>query len=395
MTSGSPEPIEVGLLLAHSAGADKAELQEFTARLVEDAGPELRRASGRPWCFHRVDPTVFKSDEARRPADFIGEASLDLAEGSFDLMVVITDIALISSKERVVSGLASPLTRTCILSAGRLRSPRRGLPLPLDSPPVRWNGAALLLHLIGHVLGARAHERARGAMAPFRFSAERAEAPRFDERDRIARRSADFPEPEIPVRNAPHALLVHIAALLRNPRLAMRALLRNRAPLLPLKMPGLATAAVAPIFLLVFTAEFWDAGLGMSNGTAWVYAAISIIGAALYLSFGQNLFLPRKESRVIPEHLAVANAVIFLTMLLAVIGLFIMVGLLTLAIELWIFPADLIATWPTLQDPQVSVGDKVRLAAFISTIGVTTGSLAGGLERTEIMRHLALFRAEV
>nr|MDP8995179.1 hypothetical protein [Pseudomonadota bacterium] len=253
----------------------------------------------------------------------------------------------------------------------------------------------LALHLIGHSMGLRRHRRAGGAMAPFSPDPGRPGVPRFEEPDELRRRAAGFTEPEHRLGNPLHALAVHLAAAARHARLLVRALVRNKAPLLPLSMPGLAAAAIAPIFLLVFTAEFWDAGLGMSNRTAFGYAAISTLAATLYLTFGQRLFLPRKENRIVPEHLAVANAVIFATMLLAVLGLFAMVALLTLAIELWVFPPDLISTWPTLQDPEVTLADKLRLAAFISTIGVTTGALAGGLEQRLVLRRLALFETEV
>ncbi len=85
---------------------------------------------------------------------------------------------------------------------------------------------------------------------------------------------------------------------------------------------------------------------------------------------------------------------ILASMLLAVIGLFVMLGLLMLAIEFWIFPPDLISTWPSLEDPEVTWSDFVRLAAFTSTIGVVSGALAGGLESRTVLQHLALFRDE-
>ena len=61
----------------------------------------------------------------------------------------------------------------------------------------------------------------------------------------------------------------------------------------------LATAAVAPALLLVFTAEIWDVGLSMSNRTAILYALLSIGAASLYLVQVQALFLPRKDKRFV------------------------------------------------------------------------------------------------
>lgn len=232
-------------------------------------------------------------------------------------------------------------------------------------------------------------------MAPFRLEAGRTAVPEFQESADLEALTSAFKEREHSVEGPIEDLWLHLRSAVRHPRLVLHALLRNRAPLLPLRMPALAAAAVAPTFILVFSAEFWDAGLGMTNFIASAYAAISIVAATLYLCFAQGLFLPRKESRVVPEHLAVANVVIFLSMLLAVVSLFVMVGILALAIELWVFPSDLIATWPTLENQSVGFADLLRIAVFISTVGVTTGALAGGLHRREVLREMALFQTEI
>ena len=388
-------PVQVGIIVAHSQSADRGALSQVARQLIEDASIELRRASQRGWQFHFEEPLRLGSDERRHAGDFLGEASLRLVEGSYDLVVILTDVALVSRRERTVFGLGSPLTRTVVLSTHRLREAARGKHLPLDAPSVRYNTAALLLHLIGQTLGAKVQPAEGGAMAPFEMEAGRNAVPRFQERANIARLAAAFMEREHAVDGPVGDLWLHVRSAMRHPRLLLQALRRNRAPLLSLKMPGLATAAVAPVFILVFSAEFWDAGLGMTHQTAWCYAVISILAAAVYLCFAQRLFLPRKESHIVQEHLAVANVVIFLSMLLAVIGLFVMVALLALAIELWVFPPDLISTWPTLGNQQVGFTDLLKIAVFISTVGVTTGALAGGLQRRQILRSMALYQTEV
>ncbi len=388
-------PVQIGIIVAHSQSADRSALADVARQLIEDASMELRRASNRDWKFHFKEPLRLGSDERRHAGDFLGQASLRLVEGGFDLVVVLTDVALISRRERTVFGLASPLARTILISTHRLREAPRGTQLTLDAPSVRYNTAALLLHLVGQTLGAKMRTTEGGAMEPFEIRAGRNVVPEFQQEAEIQRLTAAFMEQEHQVDGPIDDLWLHVRSAARHPRLVMQAFLRNHAPFLSLKMPGLATAAVAPVFILVFSAEFWDAGLGMTHLTAWVYAGISILAAAIYLCFAQRLFLPRKESRIVPEHLAVANVVIFLSMLLAVIGLFVMVALLALAVELWVFPPDLISTWPTLGNQQVGFADLLRIAVFISTVGVTTGALAGGLQRRQILRDMALYQAEV
>jgi hypothetical protein len=388
--------INVGVLLAHTPAVDPARLGEFAARVLEEAGPALDEATGAEWRFHREEPMRLEDDDPRRPSDFLDEASLRMAEGPYDLLVVVTDATLVSRKHRVVYGLPSRVSRVAILSTRKLVLTPRGEPTrTLEDPPVRRNGAALLLHLLGHILGAEPARDPEDAMAPFGFR-ERREVPRFASasRARLERAARALPERTYRDGNALGTLLFHLASAGANAGQIARTLLRNRAPLLPLSLPGLATAAVTPGFILVFTAEIWDVGLNLPARVAWSFAAVSILAAAWYLAGVQNLFFPRKEKRVVTEHMAVVNVTLFLTLLLASVGLFVMVGLLMMAIATWIFPPGLISTWPTLQDPVVTLQDKLRLAGFISTVGVLTGALAGGLESRTVIRHLALFGDE-
>lgn len=389
--------VNVGLLIAHSPAANLDRLRDFARRIVDDAREVLPAATSCAWSFHFEEPTRLSDDEPRRPSDYLDEASLRMVEGPYDMLVVVTDAALYTRKHAVVAGLASPVSRVAVLSTRKLLVTPRGRPVrSLDAEAVRWNGSALLLHLTGHLLGLSHARASDSVMSPFAFDEGRRGPARFrvDERARLARLARRAPESELVGGGAFRSLIFHLSSAARHPAEILRPLARNRAPLLPLSLPSLATAAVAPSLLLIFTAEIWDAGLNMTNRVAAVFAVLSVLAATLYLTGVQNLFYPRKEKRIVTQHMAVVNVVIFLTIFLATIGLFTMVGLLMLFMEFYVFPPRLMATWPTLQVPAIETLDKIRLAAFISTIGVLTGALAGGLESRTVIRHLALFLDE-
>src|SRR5690606_6855092 len=176
------------------------------------------------------------------------------------------------------------------------------------------------------------------------------------ERENLSKRAASFPERELWGGNALEGFIFHLLMAIRHPWEIFRTIIQNSSLLLSLSLPGLGTAAVASSFLLVFTAEMWDVGLNMGNGRMIGYAIISIIGASLYLVKVQSLLLPRKEKRVLTEHLAVANSIIFLSILNACIGLFILVGGLMFFIEMYIFPEGLMKTWPTLATHSEKIG---------------------------------------
>ena len=390
--------VNVALLIAAAPGTDVAPLRAVANRLIQDVEPEIEAATGLRWDFYLPEPMHLTDSEVRRPSDFLDEACLRMVEGPFDLVFVLTDVGLSSRGERVVAGLASEISHVAVISTRKLLITPRGKPIrTLQDPSVRSNAAALALHLLGHLLGLDHTSGERGGvMAPFRFDEERQELPMFSllERRRLHARSRAIREHTEETRNALATILFHFRSTRRHIGAVLRPLWRNGAVLLPLSLPSLATAAVTPTFILVFTAEIWDVGLNMQPHVAWTFAIANILAATWYLLGVQNLFFPHKERRLLTEHLAALNVTILLSILLAVSGLFLMVSLLMLFIETYIFPPQLISEWPTLEDPVVTPLDKFLLAAFISSVGVLTGALAGGLESRTLIRHLALFERE-
>ncbi|SFG99204.1 hypothetical protein SAMN04488063_3501 [Halopelagius inordinatus] len=389
------ETIDVGVVVSHSPTAEVEPFRGFANRMVSDARDELCRGTGVEWAFYEEEPDRLDDGHSRRPSDFLDEATLRMVDGPYDAVVVVTDVPLISNRKRVVPGLASPVSRVIVVSTRRLLTSPRDQPIrALDSEPVRWNAAHLLLHLAGHVLDA-GHDADCAVMRPFRFDPERRSVGSFapKTRERLRRVAPSVPESADVdgVRNPLGRAAFHAESAVGNAGYVLRSLVRNRAPLLPLSLPGLTTAAVAPTLVLVFSAETWDVGIHMGDATAAGFASLSIVAATLYLAFAQSLFFPRDPHQVMTEHMAVVNVVVLATMFSAVLGLFTLVALLMLVIELFVFPPDLISTWPSLQNPAVSIVDLVRTAGFISTIGVVTGAIAGGLESRTVVRHLSLF----
>ena len=107
----------------------------------------------------------------------------------------------------------------------------------------------------------------------------------------------------------------------------------------------------------------------MGNLTAALFAAVNVLVAALYVFFAQNLAFPRKRHRVVTEQAALVTVTVFLVLLGAMVGLFVLVWSVMPVIELVVFPPNLMSNWPSLEDPVVGIVDLVRTGAFISTIG--------------------------
>ncbi|MFP4227946.1 MAG: hypothetical protein ACLFTE_03865, partial [Salinivenus sp.] len=84
--------IDAGVLVSHSPTADTERLDRFIRCLTDISSDELGRATGATWRFHVTERTRLSSDDARRPSDFLDEASLQMVEGPYDLVVVVTDV---------------------------------------------------------------------------------------------------------------------------------------------------------------------------------------------------------------------------------------------------------------------------------------------------------------
>ncbi|CAM3483626.1 hypothetical protein AEQU2_02592 [Aequorivita lipolytica] len=391
-----PKPeMNIGILIEYSQKDLKDELKQFARQLITDVKVPLEQASGIPWTFDITDPSQLPTDKTHRPSDFLDDTSLRMVEGPYDLMLVITDVALATVKNRVDAGFLSSVARIAMISTRKLVTTGRKQPmLSLMDESVRYNAATLFLHLVGEILGLDSTNKGRSKiMSTYVFMADRKSVPTFTqaEIEQLKKENTQLPERELRGGSGLESLIFHLLMAFRHPKQLLKPLLRNRAILLPLSLPKLVTAAVAPSFILLFTAEIWDVGMNMPNSVAIMFAIMSIMGASFYLVTIQSLFLPRKEKRILTEHLAVANTTIYLSIFLACIGLFLMVGLLMLFMELYVFPSDLIQTWPTLNKQEVELTDLIRLAAFISTVGVTTGALAGGFESRAVIRQLSLF----
>ncbi|WP_436911122.1 hypothetical protein [Halosimplex marinum] len=391
---GDGPTVDVGVLPATASRVDPERLVAFTGQLAADAVDELAAATGATWRFYDEEPEPLSDPEPRRPSEFLDEAALRMVEGPYDLVVVVTDAPLLARDRSRVAGLASPLSRVAVVSTRRLRTSGRDRPRrPLDDPAVRYNGATVLLHQVGHLLGA-GHDADGGVMAPYEFDPGRRSVPSFDAdlRRRLERVATTVPEAEVASRSVADLVRFHLASAARNPRKLLGALATSRAPLLPLFLPKLSTAAVAPTLILVFSAETWDVGLNLGNGTAALFAVVSVLAAAAYLLFSLNLNVPRERRGVVTEHVALLNVAILGILVAGVAGLFALVAGIMLVIEYVVFPPNLMTNWPSLEDPVVTTVDIVRIAGFIATVGVLTGALAGGLEDRTLLRHLALFR---
>lgn len=395
MAQAPPPSLRAALLVVHSPAAKSEPLTHLAERILPVARREIKEATGVEWEF--VLPAPRQLDEARTAsvADFLSKAITAMSEGVLDLVVVLTDVPISGQDRTLVYGSWSRPARMAVMSTHRLLQSGTGDEArTLGDAKVVANAAALFLHLVGHVIGL-VHQWRRGdLMAPFRYDPERPAAPRFTdpERARLKRKARKLPDEKVEAAGPLMSFVFHLVSALRNLGEVLLPVAKGRAFRIPLAMPSMLTAALVPTLVLVFTGEAWLVGLGISTRAVVAFALVTVVAGSLYLAVVQNLFFPRKEKETLTEHAAVVNTIVWLCMLEALLGLFVLMAAFVWGLQHYLVP-DTLLRQGTGSDTGIVVsgGDRVRLALFISTLGTFTATLGGGLDRQAVARHLALF----
>lgn len=392
---GNADEVCVSVLIAYTPSGRADDLSTFADQLGRDAEAALARASRARWRFDLSEAYRLPNDDARYPSDFLRAALLHMVESSADVVLVVTDAILVSTSDRVVPGLAAPEANVAVVSTRKLLTAPFGEPVrPLDAESVRWNAATILVHLLGHMLALN-HER-EGVMAPFSFDVDRRAVPPFGPlaAPRLSDAVDTVVEREREVHGALQKLRIHLVAAARDPRDVLMPSLRTPAPLLPLSLAKITTAAITPTFIVLFTDEFWWIGLHLDEVFLWTAAMGAILTGSWFIPVSQQLFFPHREKRVIAHHVAIVNMAVLVAVFLMMVSLFVIVVLLVLLVEWWLFPPQYIAMWFEGRGFVLGWKERFDIALVVSTIGALTGALGSSFHGRDVLRAIAIFQQE-
>jgi len=233
-----PKPVlemNVGILIAYGKPENKEALAAYAMQMIADVQQELEDSTGIPWVFDVTDANKLENDNSRGPADFLESASQSMAEGPYDLVTVLTDVGLMSRKNQMVPGLSSTVSRIIVISTRKLiTTARKQDLLKLDHARVRFNSAALFLHLTGHILGLKHDIPAESkVMGAEEFTRDINKVPSYNssERKLLRKRAKNAPDRELLNGNDLEAFIFHILMTLRHPRDFFKPLLSNKPQL--------------------------------------------------------------------------------------------------------------------------------------------------------------------
>ncbi len=164
-----------------------------------------------------------------------------------------------------------------------------------------------------------------------------------------------------------------------------RAVMRANPLKLLARMPTMLAAALSVIIVLLFSAETWDVAYAVTIPQIVLFSILGLAAAVfpLYRAFAFDTLLSR--DRRITQASAVTIALVFLSLLLILLVMFMLFGGLMYFAIVTVFPEQLMESWPGNGEATTAL-DHFKLSVFLATMRVPAGSLGGQSDSRDLVR---------
>jgi hypothetical protein len=159
--------------------------------------------------------------------------------------------------------------------------------------------------------------------------------------------------------------------------------------LVPSLSPAIAGAAAGAAFG-VFYSNIWTLADAFTTGRLALVGALAVVAMIGWLIVDNGLW-ERPSNRRLREEAALYNAATVATISTAVVYMYVLLSLATLAATFVVIPSGLMST--TLGHP-ATFGDYAGLAWLAASMGTIAGALGSGLAGEETVRRAAYSRRE-
>ena len=354
------------------AGEDARSLSELTRQATERFTGVVRRESRlRIQSLTFNGPHLTPDDTGYRALDFVQIGLNEKTERQLAFLLLVTEVDMAASSMSYLLALPSQLTNVAVIStrrlgdfgAGDLRGQTR----------IAERLATLMLHCFGRLLNLPYVAETTNYLAHVRLPED------LDAMDHFTERQLDTMADSLP-REANDRfsdggkLAFVIRHTLGNLPRIVRGAVRANPIRIATKLPTMIATALSVIIVLIFSAETWDFAASASAGQLAVFVVASFVTATfvLYRAFSFRLIATRQGST--SESAVVTAGATYLALVLTLVCLFVLFAALMYGVVVFVFPDPLMRTWTSDQDGSTS-GAHLRLTAFLSAVGVLSGSL--------------------
>ncbi len=340
--------------------------------------------------FDFVGPHLLPSGGTYSPLDFLKIGLSEKLERNLHFLLIVTEVDLASTTLSFTLAYPSQLMNIGVLSTRRLQPTFWGK--PADPGLLKHRLAMLLLHTFGHLLNLTHQPDSTNIMYPF------AEVQDLDKMSQLTGEQKARMHQSLPVEAHDRTtrrdkLAFTLRETVTNLPSIFRAVFQANPLRLITRLPTMITAAISVLIVTFYTAEAWDVGSTVSVAQLSIFAVVALFfsSAVLYRAFS---FGPvENRTRTLAESTVVSEAAILFTLLISMLLMYLAFFLLVYIIAVTLFPAKLMATWPTV-DPAVRTIDHIRLGVFISAISLLAGSLGGRADSSTLVRHVLFLNEE-
>ena len=391
MAGASPKRYRVGIMTVDVTEADPEAFKALTQEAIRKFEQELEdEAELSVETFAFEGPHIEPEGGAYAPLDFIQIGISERAERGFSFLIIMTEVDLSSSKMTYTLALPSQLTNVAIVSTRRLDPGFWGLAPSRSKAAERL--CTLMLHSLGVLLNLPPSDQPANLMSPISGIETLDNKERFTEAQRQAMRAA-LPNESLDKATSGNRTAFALSTIATRFPAILRAVGKANPFALVAKLPTMFGTALSVIVVLIFAAETWDYAGEVDPWKISIFALVAFLSAVyvLYRAFAFDAIVSRDGKLM--ESTVVTTAATALSLLCAVILMFLLLGgLMWLAAET-IFPDTLKKTWSTVE-PVTTLGDHLKLATFLAAIGVLAGSLGGAADSRNIVRSVLFARDE-
>lgn len=379
-------PIAIGIMKLDVAGNENdGALNALTeAAMVEFNRVVQKQLNIQVESFPFAGPGLTPDENGYWALDFVQIGINEKTERKLAFLLIITDVEIAAASMSYLLALPSQLTNVAVISTRRLIAYGED---KLPEKELRTERlTTLMLHCFGRLLNLDYVEDSTNYLA-------RVQVP--DDLDTMQHFTAT--QHQQMVKNLPREandrysegskLTFIIRHTLGNLPRILRGAIRANPLRIATKLPTMIATGLSVIIVLIFGGETWDFAASVSYGQLMVFVISSFLAATfvLYRAFSFRLISTRRGQT--SESSVVTAGATYLALVLTLICLFLMFGVLMYGVVVFVFPDPLMSTWTSDKDG-ASFAAHMRLAAFLASVGVLSGSLGGSADSRSVVRNV-------
>lgn len=338
-------------------------------------------------------PLVMRAEMVREarvePVVLLEEGLSERNLGHWDFAIVLTDAELMGRERRSAVAVISRALESAVVSTSLVDPRARNADTPRQERVeviARWV-ESLVLHFLGHFAGLP--DRGEDTCMRPPSESNPPSGARFDQVELalLDRQLAEVADPRLEESDSfrtAHPVVFYLAAIKRNGRELLSAILEAEPWRMPVRLSKLFLAAISTLFILCMTEETWTVASTQTPLHALGLSLVSIVGPVAHVLIRERLLVRRRSSGR-TEQEVVTNVTTACVVLLGMTTTFVALFVVAFGLAHALFSAQVVQRWT--EGGASGLPGTVLLAVTVASLGLVIGALGVSLEEEYEFRH--------